>query len=298
MMNRKKMKNAALSGCLGLCALLLPLNMQAQRTETVSGRYTYIVTDNDDITLNGAKKKCIELAKAAAIKEKFGELITSDVIDSNAETNGEASSSYFWENTVAMAKGEWLGDIEPPKLNIIYTADHLVFTAEVLGKAREIVQSRTDLKWEVMKDGTDRLIPASAFENGDRIYVKFRSPADGYVAIYLMVGDDETSCLLPYPKDFDGRFEVKANRNYLFFDKVSDPMAYHYKLSTKRQQEDNQLVIIYSPNPFTKCNDVSKDRKRPNSLNTHDFQKWLLTCQRMDRDMVVNKKWVKIRQKK
>ena len=289
-----KMKHYLLSG---LC-LLSPLSMEAQRTETVTGTYTYIVTDNDDITLTQAKRKCIELAKAAAIKEKFGELVTSDVIDSNVETNGQSTNSFFWENTVAMARGEWLGDVEPPKLNITYAQGNLVFMAEVHGKVREILQAKTDLKWEVQKDGVGKKVATSTFESGDRIYVTFRSPADGYVAVYLMVGDDETSCLLPYPKDADGRFPVKANRTYVFFDKDRDPGAYHYRLNTKRQQEDNQLVIIYSPNSFMKCTDTSNDKTRPNSLNTHDFQKWLLTCQRLDRDMVVNKKWIKITQKK
>jgi len=278
---------------LGLSVVVVPVD--AQRTATVRGHFTYVVTEHDDITLSQAKRKCVELAKAAAIKGEFGELVTSDVIDTQVETNGESTASYFWENTVAMARGEWLGDIVPPVLNIVYTGDQLVFTAEVYGKAREIIQSRTELKWEVMKDVGDRKRQADVFNSGERIYVNFRSPADGYVAVYLMVGDDETSCLLPYPKDADGRFPVKGGRDYLFFDKAEDPAAYYYRLSTKRQQEDNQLVIIYSPNSFVKCNDKSGDKLHPNSLNTHDFQKWLLKCQRVDRDMVVSKKWIKIR---
>lgn len=274
--------------------LFLTLSVWAQRIEMVSGKYVYVVTDNDDITLREAKRKCLELAKAAAIKEVFGELITSDVIDSNVETNGESTSSYFWENTVAMAKGEWLGDTEKPLVDMKYDDGKLIITAEVKGKAREIVQSKIDLKWDILKDGANSRKVATIFETGERVYVKFRSPADGYVAIYLMVGDDETSCLLPYPKDIDGRFDVKAGRDYLFFDKEEDPQAIHYRMTTKRRVEDNQLVIVYSPHPFTKCNDVSGDRLHPNSLNTHDFQKWLLKCQREDRDMVVNKKWIKI----
>jgi hypothetical protein len=84
----------------------------------------------------------------------------------------------------------------------------------------------------------------------------------------------------------------------MFFDKEVNPQAIHIKMKTKRRLEDNQLVIIYSPNPFTKCNDITGDKLHPNSLSTHDFQKWLLKCQREDRDMVVNKKWIKIYQKK
>lgn len=278
--------------------LFFPLSAQAQREAAVSGKYVYVVSENDDITLKEAKRKCLELARAAAIKEEFGEMITSDVIDSNVETNGESANSYFWENTVAMAKGDWLGDIEQPQLDIKYEDGKLIFTAEVKGRAREIIQSKIDLKWEIMKDGVDKKKVASIFESGERVYVNFRSPADGYVAIYLIVGDDKTQCLLPYPKDIDGRFEVRGGRDYMFFDKEENPQAIHVKMTTKRRLENNQLVIIYSPNPFTKCNDRAGDNLHLSSLNTHDFQKWLLKCQREDRDMVVNKKWVKIYQKK
>ena len=285
---------------LTLIVLILAFTLvtQAQREEEVSGSYTYVLSENDGITLKEAKHMCIELAKAAAIKEKFGELITSDVIDSNVETNGESTNSYYWENTVAMAKGDWLGDTEKPQLDIKYEDDKLIFTAEVKGRAREIIQSKIDLKWEIMKDGLTMRKKTSVFESGERIFVNFRSPADGYVAIYLILGDDVTQCLLPYPKDTDGRFEVKAGREYMFFDKEEDLTAVPWKLSTKRRLENNQLVIIYSPNPFTKCNDKSVDKMHPNTLNTHDLQRWLLKCQREDRDMVVNKKWVKIYQKK
>lgn len=285
---------------LTLIVLILAFTLvtQAQREEEVSGSYTYVLSENDGITLKEAKHMCIELAKAAAIKEKFGELITSDVIDSNVETNGESTNSYYWENTVAMAKGDWLGDTEKPQLDIKYEDDKLIFTAEVKGRAREIIQSKIDLKWEIMKDGLTMRKKASIFESGERVYVNFRSPADGYLAIYLILGDDVTQCLLPYPKDTDGRFEVKAGRDYMFFDKEEDPKTMAWRLTTKRRLENNQLVIIYSPNPFTKCNDKSVDKMHPNTLNTHDLQRWLLKCQREDRDMVVNKKWVKIYQKK
>lgn len=278
------------------CSLMLTQSVQAQKTETVSGKYTYVITENDDVTLNEAKRKCIELAKAAAIREEFGEMITSDVIDTNTETNGQETSSYFWENTVAMARGEWLGDIEPAEIEVEYKDGHLSFTAKVHGKAREIVQAKTDLKWEILKDGPSNRETTVSFVSGERVYVQFRSPADGYVAVYLIVGDDQTMCMLPYPGDVDGRFSVKGNRDYVFFDKESDASAYHYRLSTKRKQEDNQIVIIYSPNSFIKCNDITGDKRHPNSLSTHDFQKWLLKCQRMDKDMVVNKKWIKIKQ--
>ena len=286
------MKRALLLFCL---CYLLPLGAGTQKVMEVHGTYTYAVGENDNITLREAKRKCVELAKAEAIKAAFGELITSDVIDSNTETKGESSTSYFWENTVAMAKGEWLEDTQPTHIKIAYAQDRLLFTAEVWGKAREITQTQTDLQWSVLREDNGQKKETAEFTAGERVFVKFRSPADGYVAIYLITGDDETACLLPYKKNVTGRNPIRHNREYLFFDKQEDPEATYYKLSTQHETEENQLVVIYSPNPFTKCNDITGDKLHPNSLSTHDFQKWLLKCQRADKDMVVNKKWIKIK---
>lgn len=286
---------------IGLFLFLSSITSVAQtpREEIVSGEYTYVVRDNENITFGEAKRKCIELAQAVALKEKYGEIITSDFIDSRVNKDGESSDSYYWENTVARAKGDWLGNVEGyPKLDVVYTDGQFVFTAKVQGWAREILQSTIDLKWSIMKNGINDRKETDLFDSGENIYVDFRSPADGYVAVYLLEGDDVTSCLLPYSKDPDGRFPVKAGRDYVFFDKNTDTSATQYILKTKHEQENNQLIIIYSPNPFTKCNDKITEKNRPRSLNTREFQKWLLGCQRMDSEMVVNKKWIKIDNKK
>lgn len=276
----------------------VPLFAQkSSRIAQVHGHYSYVVGAEDDITLKEALRKCQELAKADAIRKEFGEMITSDVINTSSETNGEDVRSYYWENTVAMAKGDWLGDTEKPVIEVEYLNGKLVFTADVWGTAREIVQAKTDIIWQAMTDGFEKKRKTDQYDSGDRIYIKFKSPINGYVAIYLIVGDDETSCLLPYRGDNDGKYKVSGGKEYLFFDKTVDPQAPTYRLRTSNRMEDNQIVVIFSPKPFSKCTDVTKDSRHPNSLSTHDFQKWLLYCQRSDRDMVVTKKWVTIHNK-
>lgn len=288
------MKFKLLSVFLLICANLQP-SAFAQKTVAVHGVYNYEVSTNDNVTFKEAKLKCIELAKAEAIKGEFGELITSDVIDTNVETNGEATSTFFWENTVAMAKGVWLGETKPTEFNVEYTDNKLIFKAEVWGTAREIIQAKADLKWKIMKEVDGKMQESNRFINGERVFLNFRSPADGYLAIYLITGDDETACLLPYKKDPTGRFRIKRGTVYTFFNREVDPETVQYRLKTNHSLEDNQFVIIFSPHPFTKCNDITGDARHPNSLSTHDFQKWLLSCQRADSDMVVDKRWLKIR---
>ena len=245
-----------------LTSVCVPLSVHAQKTVEVHGEYTYEVGENDNITFREAKRKCLELARAEAIKAEFGELITSDVIDSNVETNGEATSSFFWENTVAMAKGDWLGDTKPAELNIEYVDNKLIFRAEVWGTAREIKQAKADLKWKILKMGNGEMEETNRFFDRERVYLSFRAPEE-----------------------------------YVLFDRDVDPTAFNYRLSTKHPMEDNQFVVIFSPNPFTKCNDITGDAKHPNSLSTFDFQKWLLRAQRADSDMIVDKRWVKIRKR-
>lgn len=282
-----------------ICILVLSLmsisfDLRSQRTAKVSGKYTYIVTDNDNITLKEAKIKAIDFARAEAIKNEFGTLVVSDFINSDKVVDDELSSFYL-SDTSSSVKGEWLGDEKDPVVNVECVNGEIWFTAEVWGSAREIVRAHTDIKWEVQKKINDTKIETDQFDSGERFFVKFKSPTDGYIAIYLITGEDETACLLPYRKDTTGRFKVKGRTEYELFDKAIDPTSTYYKLSTNQLQEYNQLVLIFSPKPFTKCTDVSNDPRHPNTLSKKDFAKWLLKNQRADNDMVVYRKWLSIR---
>ena len=269
-------------------------NAYAQKTVSVHGTATYILSENDNVTIKDAKVKVIEMAKVEALKNEFGMLVVSDVINSDRVVNDEFSSFYI-SDTSSSVKGEWLADDREPKVTIECINDDIFFTAEVWGKAREVVRSLTDIKWQVLKDKDGQKIESDQFNNGERFFVKFRSPSDGYVAIYLITDDKETACLLPYRKDNTGRYQIKGGKDYTFFDKTTDPTASYYKLSTNLLDEKNRLVIIYSPKPFTKCTDIGGDARHPNAVASKDFHKWLLKNQRADNEMVVQYKWLSIK---
>lgn len=275
------------------CCVGLPHAAWAQKTASVHGKYTYVLSENDNVTIKEAKIKAIEQAKVEALKSEFGMLVVSDYINSEKVANDEFSS-YFMSDTQASVKGEWLGDERAPEVNIECDKGDIFFTAEVWGKAREIVRAHTDIKWEVLKDVNGAKVEADRFASGDRFFVNFKSPADGYVAVYLITGDSETACLLPYRRDNSGRYQIKGGKEYNFFDKSVDPSAMYYKLTTNLMQELNQLVLIYSPKPFTKCTDTGGDSRHPNSVAQKDFAKWLLKNQRADNEMVVARKWLTI----
>ena len=282
-----------------LLLLCLPLAAGAQKVVDVHGKGTYVVGENDNITLTEAKLRCLEWAKTDAIEQAFGKSISSNIVDTNISssgTEGMVESSFFWMNTEAMSRGDWLGDTRDPEITVEYIKGELFFTAEVWGKAREIVQAKTNLKWSILKDVDGRQVEASEFASGERMYVSFRSPSNGYVAAYLIQSNSsEATCLLPYKNDTSGRFEVRGGKGYTFFDKTTTPPApYHINLTTEQAFEMDGIVIIYSPNPFSKTIDSAGDARHLNTLGAREFRNWLRKSQQADREMVVETKWVKI----
>lgn len=283
---------------LPLLALVLSfaLSAFAQKEANVTGKYTLILGDNENITIREARLKAIELAKAEAIKAEFGSLVTSDQVSSDIAID-ERESSIFMAESQTSVRGEWLGDTRDPKVTIETDGENIMFTAEVWGRVREIMRGTTDIRWQVMKTSGNTRVETDTFMAGERIFVNFFSPVDGYLAVYLVSDDGLVSCLLPYPKDSTGQFRLKHGITYTLFDREadSDPTVKYYKLNTGKLQEYNQLYVIFSPNSFTKCSDYSLNPRTPNQLDQKDFSKWLLNMQRADKDMVVARKWLQIR---
>lgn len=285
-----------------LLLLTVPVAVFAAKkpqTKTVSATATYVLSDNDNITLRQARARSIDQAKVEAVKAEFGERITSDIYTSNTAIDGEEQSSY-WDIISASAKGEWIEDIEPPAVTMEVVDNTIVFTATVKGKAREIIQSNIDLRWEILHDINNRRVETDQIFNKEQIFVKFKSPIDGYLAIYYLESDsDEAFCLLPYPKDPSGIFRVESGKEYEFFDPNIDRNATPYRFTTDDIEQRDQIFIIFSPNRFTKFNgDSSNTSKNPGSLSkvsTLEFRKWNTKIQNNDPDMVVDKKWITIK---
>jgi len=289
-----------------LFTFCLPITTWAQKVADVTGKYSLEISENDDITLNEAKRKCITLAQAEAIRMEFGELVSSETFSTNT-ASGEQSSSSFWENTMASAKGDWLQNTREPELGVEFREGKLVFTAEVWGKAREVTRAPMDLQWDVLR-GAMRVVqngsrvereeisrePSDVFNTKDRLFVTFKAPVDCYVAIYMMESDGKTTCMLPLNSN-EGCFMVKGGRQYTFFDKDLDYNPNNLVVSTNKPQEVNQLYVICSTNPFVKCADTAGGRNKLNSVSTEDFQKWLYRNMRSDSQLEMKTKWVTIK---
>lgn len=283
--------------CLIICLFqAISLTSWAQKPVKVHGKATLVVSDNDNYTPKEAKQECINRARYEAIKEVFGEMISSTTAMVDAKYgNGEELSSFVQETNMN-ARAEWLEDTKEPSVVLDVQDGYIIYTAEVWGKAREIPVSRIDFSWKVLCGNKNDNQEGLKFNDKQRIYIRFRTPVAGYVAVYLLDSrKKEASCLLPYKNNQRGQHRVNAGQDYIFFDTECDPMAVNYRLTTSDPVEMDQVVFIFSPNPFTKCNEITGDRKHPNSLSIEDFEIWLRKLKIRDTDIVVDRsKWIVI----
>lgn len=280
---------------IGALLLFIAAPSFAQRTENVHGVFTYTVGEDETFSLAEMRHKCIVGAQNEAIKEKFNENIKANTNMVDMDISGEAISR-FVEEIEAYSAAEWLGDSKPSVFKADYAADRLTFTAEVWGEAREITQPSVDLRWSILCGGTTDSYQSKKFNNRDRIYIKFKSPVSGYLAIYVLDSSNKkASCWLPYRSNTSGRFEVMAGQEYVLFDRDFDVNATPYRMVTNKPLELNNVVLIFSPNPFTKCNDDAGDFRHANSVDIDDFEKWLRKTRKRDNDMVVDRsQWLVI----
>ena len=277
--------------------LLFHLDVTAQKLKTVEGSYTYHAPDN--VTLEQAKRTALERAQIEALANTFGTNITQHNSTHVSNRNGKSDVN-FLSISSSDVKGEWIETIGEPNYNISYEQQMLVVTCNVRGQAREIVSAGVDLKVKVLRNGTDDKFESSEFRSGDDMYLSFQSPIDGYVAVYLIDEDGNAFCLLPYRKQSDGIYKVKAGTRYVFFSETMAPTSEksivdEYNLTCENAQETNQIYILFSSDKFVKALDEDNGEDIPRDLSSELFQKWYSKQKTINSNLVLINKLLTIK---
>lgn len=277
------MVNSKWTSVLLLCLCLLQSGMtwaqkkpQPKPNEIpVQGYATYSVGEDEAIYLSEVRDKCILRAKVNAIKAKFGERIS---------VKEEALNDHYFQQVLAESRADWLRDVGKPKVSASYEDGLLTFTAEVKGVIREIKVSKIDVQYKVLtNDGRETTV----LNDGERLLLNFKSPIDGYVAVYLLDDiNDSATRLLPYDGNEEG-YSVKRNKDYVFFDKSVDRDATEYSLRTDLEIERDRLAIIFSKNPVPPCQSVRNNKSSLDNVSLGAFEAWLSKSRNMDAGMVV-----------
>lgn len=279
-----------------LLSILVTLPVFSQKMKTVEGEYTYHAPEN--VTLEEANRMALDRAKIQALADAFGTIVSQTNATHVQNRNG-SSDIDFLSVGGSEVKGEWIETVGEPQYDISYKQGMLVVKVSVKGKAREIVSAQIDIKAKVLRNGTEDKFESDEFRDGDDLYLSFVSPVSGYLAVYLVDAEQKAYCLLPYRSQTDGIYKVEANRRYVFFNiKEASPQERQYVdeyvMTCSRSSEYNHIYIIFSPQPFAKAADNTSAETLPRELNFEDFQKWLVRYRKIDANMMLEKKFVKI----
>lgn len=269
--------------------LLCCLCVSAQKMVKVSGTARYVMSDTE--TRQEARRNALYQAQTNALEAEFGRTITEDNRMSQSDVNGNTSQS-FHSLSRSEVRGEWIETIGEPEYQYDFVDGVDVIICTVHGRAREIKEARIDVIAKTL-NRPDVNAETSEFHNEEPFYMYFRSPKNGYMAIYLHdVIADEVFCLLPYPKADESIVEIQHDKPYIFFDRKSDSDYIvdecHMFLSPDNKEEVNVVYVVFSPNIFAKAN-AQRDEGFPH-LSFDAFQSWLTRSQRQDQKMqVINK---------
>lgn len=267
----------------------------------ISLTYDYL-SDRADETPAQAVQTALLRAKQKALEEQFGIAVSSvqsTLVHTRAEgENASSTTDLFALNEVA-AKGEWIETIEEKVISKEYRNGFWQVRVYVEGKARSLSAQKTDIRYAFINNAHDRDTRA-VFYDEDDLFLRFSSPVEGALCVYLVDESMTAYCLLPYQSAGCGFQSVMAGKDYLFFSSSAEQDADEYVLTTQRASEQNALFVVFSPNTFTKANDREggfnwREERMPRQLPYGDFIRWLARNQSRDPEMVVRKEVITIR---
>lgn len=283
--------------CLAVCSVAA----FAGKLHTVEGEYTYVLPSS--MSLEEGKQIALERAIISALADKFGTVMSQDNTSriSNVDGNG---SQEFYSLTGSMVRGEWIETIGEPQYSFAMSEEGMtVITVKVRGKARSREIADVTFSAKLLRNGIEDSFESDTFNDNDHLYLKFRSPESGYLAVYLLDDAGNACCLLPYERQSGGIMPIRENEEYVFFsvEVNRDLMVDELVLTANKAVEYNDIYIIFSPNRFVKAVDNASETRNadglelPRMLPERDFYKWLAKLRTADTEMQVDRRTIAIR---
>ena len=278
--------------------LALPASAKKEgRVATVSG--TFMIEIPSYMSLDQAKQQALLKAQNQAIENEFGSSITTTNV-SWIENSSNKSDVKFHSFNQDQVKGVWLGDEAEPKFKQINQDGKNWLEVTVKGKVRELINAGIEFEAQPLCIEPRKDRATTEFKNGQDFFLYFRSPADGYLTVFLFDNTaNEVYTMLPYQSSNLGHYRINHDEDYFLFApskaKPDDgPVDELVITSTEGKQEEfNDIYVIFSPNVFYKVNSTKEKQKLsdelilPSSLPFKDFNKWLIKYQQKDEDMQV-----------
>lgn len=282
-----------------IVALILARGLSAQNMRTASGSYVYYAPEN--ITLEYAKQIALERAMIQIISDEFGTHVEMANM-TKLENSGQNSSVEMHTLALSDVKGEWLETLKGPEYDISWEQGMLVIKVEVTGRIRRIDEKApVSFEAKLLRNGLGDNAESVDFKEGDEMFFSFRSPSNGYLAVYLHNGDDKVFRLLPYSMNPDqSPAEIKARRRHVFFstdktylpDGLDPNCVLELVMTCSQSVEFNRIYVVFSPSYFMIPMDDENDIPQ---MDYRQFQSWLIKAQAKDDAFQVQKIDITIR---
>lgn len=279
--------------------ILSSLEALGADVKTVKGVYTHYGDPSQSAV--ECRRLALEGARLQALADAFGTVVSQDLYQKETVSD-KGESLYFSALNATEVKGEWLGDEGTPKYELSLDNDgNMVVKCTVTGKARAISNEAVDFYVKVLRNGKDAKFADTHFRSGDDLYMLFKSPVDGYLAIYMIGEDDKAYRLLPYSSDAGGEVKIKHGDEYLFFDPSSNKFpgvsVDELSMITDLPVERNSVYAVFSPKKFSIKSDSRESETMPPQLSMEQFSKWLSDSRRRDPQMGVKIMHIELTQK-
>ncbi len=261
-----------------LLTFLIPICVFAQKPVKVEGEYTYYGKDTESV--KQCKAMALEGARLNALEKEFGVQLAGTTYQGETVTSkGESHIFDIQNNTNVM--GEWIAD-DDVEYDVKTIDDCPVVYCKVRGRAKALSNELVDFSARTLRNGS----ADDSFRSGDRMSLEFRAPVDGYVAVFL-IDKENVYTLLPYLSNSSGMVKTKRGVDYVFFDTAKAHREFgevdEMILSTNDDIERDRLCVVFSPNAFTRPNDIANGTDTPRSLSLRDFNRWLTDCKGKDK---------------
>ncbi len=276
-----------------LCVMLLCLMgmvsaAKADDVKTVEGEYTFLGGGRHSPA--ECKRLAAEGARIEALKKEFGVIVGQNVMQTE-HIDGDSESTHFLSLSFSEVKGEWLGDIGEPEYDISLDDDAtLVVKCKVKGRAKALSNRASEFESLVLRNGTDQRNADTDFRHGDRMYLYFSAPVNGYLAVFLADEADNVFAILPYATGGVNEIRTKKGYDYVFFDprRGNDFGTVDELIMTAPEGEEyNKVYVVFSPEPFSPPAVKFKYAGAPPSTDAEEFSKWLVKARRNDDRMGV-----------
>ena len=235
-------------------------------------------------------------------------------MEGSADMTMKDGRDYFVYFGSTKVKGDWIEMldekyIEEPQWIETKAGKELItwITCEIKGRVREASTPKAMIAYETL-NCPDIRCGTGEFLSGERVYLYFRTPVEGYLSVFL---EDEEAvfCCFPYLSmkgEQLSAVKVNSDVRYILFSENQKDNLFSLtvdkpELYTNRETEVNNVYIIFSEIPYLKPileNEKQFDDQSgyviPRSLSKKDFNRWLAENRARNPGFLDVKKQVKI----